>query len=232
MKKNIYKKFAPFYDEMNNNDFYDDYVFLIQKIIKENNFEKVQLLDLACGTGRLIQKLKPFCSNIEGIDSSKEMLKIAKGKDKNIKYYNQSFLDLNTKKKYKIIVSTFDSINYLTTKRNLALAFKNIAKHLANNGFFIFDFNTIHKKVNKEIKKDGIIYHNLIKNKFWFVTVEIKKGEKNFKEYHKERLYSFSEVSSILKENGLEITHVFSNFCDKIKKSGKESRLFLVTKKV
>jgi ubiquinone/menaquinone biosynthesis C-methylase UbiE len=231
MKKYIYKKFASFYDEVNNNDFYDHYFLLIKKIIKENKIKKVRLLDLACGTGRLIQKLKPFCSIIEGVDFSEEMLKIAKGRDKKIRYYNQNFLSFNTKKKYQVIISTFDSINYLTTKRDLEQAFKNIAKHLIDNGFFIFDFNTVHKKLKKEIKKGDIIYHNLIKNKYWFITLEIKKGEKTFKEYHKERLYSFSEISSALKKNNLQIISTYSSFDKECEKIAREPRLFLVARR-
>ena len=176
--------------------------------------------------------MKHSCLTIEGVDLSKEMLKIAKDRDKKIVYYNQGFLDLDTKKKYEIIISTFDSINYLTTKEDLAQAFKNVAKHLTENGLFIFDFNTFHKKLKKEIKKGDIIYHNLIKNKYWFVTIKIKKGNKFLKEYHKERLYSFSEVSSALKKNGLQVISIYSSFKKKCKKIGKEPRLFLVAKKV
>ena len=41
MKKDIYKKFAPFYDEVNSNDFYDHYVSLIRKISKKIELKKL-----------------------------------------------------------------------------------------------------------------------------------------------------------------------------------------------
>ncbi|MBI5221802.1 MAG: methyltransferase domain-containing protein [Candidatus Magasanikbacteria bacterium] len=227
----MYKKFADFYDEANSSDFYKHYTRFIKGIIKENKIKKVQLLDLACGTGRLIQQLKSFCSTIEGADSSQEMLEIAKNKDKKIKYYHQGFLNLDTKKKYNVIVSTFDSVNYLTNQRDLGRAFEKVAKHLISGGLFIFDFNTIHKKLNKEIKKGNITYHNLIRDKYWFVTIDIKIGQKIFREQHQERFYSLAEVESTLKERDLQVVSVHSSFNKKRVEVAKEPRLFLVAKK-
>jgi len=228
----MYKKFAFFYDRANSSDFYNHYAYFIKKIIKENKIIKVKLLDLACGTGWLIQYLKPFCSTIEGADLSQEMLEIAKHKNKKTKYYHQSFLNLNTKKKYNVIISTFDSINYLTSKRDLERAFKKVTKHLISGGLFIFDFNTIYKRLDKEIKKDNITYHNLFRNKYWFITIDIKIGQKIFKEYHQERLYSLAEVKSALKESELVVTSVYSSFNKKKAKAAKAPRLFIVAKKI
>lgn len=228
----MYKKFAFFYDEVNGSYFYSHYVFFIKKIIKENKIKKVKILDLACGTGRLIQQLKPHCLVIEGVDLSQEMLKIAKSKDKKIKYYHQGFLNLDTKKKYNVIISTFDAINYLTNKKDLTRAFKNVARHLIGDGLFIFDFNTIHKKLKKEIKKGNITYHSLIRDRYWFLTLGIQIGKNNFKEYHKERLYSLLEVEDALKKSGLQVISIYSSFNNKIEKMTRESRLFLVTKNI
>ena len=232
MKENIYKKFASAYDGIYDDNFYNGYYFFIKKIVKENNISQVNLLDLACGTGRLLQKLKPICHIIEGVDSSAEMLKVAKFKDRKIKYYQQDFLNLNLKNEYNVIISTFDSVNYLKTKADLMVAFKNVCRHLAKGGIFVFDFNTIYKKPKKEIKKGGIFFRSLIKGRYWLINIILKKDDKIiFQERHKERLYSFAEIASALKASGLEIISIYSDFSREIRKPVKEPRLFLLAKK-
>lgn len=230
MKSNIYKNYVFIYNNVHNSDFHKRYVFFIKKIISENKIRKVKLLDLACGTGKLISELKSACQLIEGADKSAEMLKIAKSKNKKIKFYNQDFLNLNTGKKYNIITSTFDSINYLTKEKELTKAFKKIYLHLGENGIF-FDFNTIYKKLPKEMQRHNVVYRNRIKNKFWHVDIEFKKGNKVFKENHKERLFSIFEIASALKKSDLNLIGIYSSFDKRIKKPKKEPRLFVVAKK-
>lgn len=232
MEKNIYKKFALFYDEINNSDFYNHYVSFIKRIIKENNIRNPHILDLACGTGILIQKLRSRYSNIEGVDMSKEMLAVARKKNKGTPLYNQNFTNVNTKKKYDVIVSTFDSINYVTSKKDLNRTLKNVAGHLNKGGFFVFDFNTIHKKIPFVIKKKNVVFENSRKGNYWDVVIRIKKGGKVYIERHRERLYSFKEMCSTLVYHGLKIAALYAGFNKKITKPNRYQRLFIIAQKL
>jgi len=235
MKSHIYEQFAFRYDEIYGDKFYHDYAVFIKKIIKKNNIKNVRILDIACGTGKLIKEFtKEYIEidKIEGLDSSREMIKIAKSRNKGIKFYNQNLINFYTEKKYNIITCTFDSINYITSKENLDKVFKNIANHLDSNGLFIFDFNTIYKKVKEIITKDNVTYINAIKGKYWNIKIRMKERNNIYKEQHRERLYSLREIKSVLVKNRFEITELYSNFDNKINKTDKYQRLIIVAKKI
>lgn len=227
----MYELFSKYYDKTYKSLFYKKYATFIRAVVKFNSINEVRLLDVGCGTGQLIKQLKSSHYHLEGVDASTEMLKIAKRRNQDIRFYNQNFIQLNTGKKYNVIVSTFDTVNYLTNKRDLIKAFKNVSKHLMEGGLFIFDINTIYKKIPKTFITNGMIFHNKIQNKYWFSMIEINKTGNNLVEFHKERLYSFSEIDCALKESGLKVDTLYSDFKNQIKSTKEISRLFFIAKK-
>ena len=234
-----YKKLSFVYDFLykSNNIFYKNYLSLIKEMVRENNINNPKILDIACGTGILINKLRKDSlfkkGVIEGVDSSKEILTLAKNKNKKIKFYNQEFTSLNTGKKYDIILSTFDSINYITTIKKLELSFNKIFHHLENNGFFIFDFNTPYKKINKPFTNNNIIFSNKITNNYWNTEIKIMEGIRVYKEQHRERLYFFEEIKKCLKKNGFKIKETYCNSINTKKTETKKcSRIIVIAKKI
>jgi len=237
-KRLIYKRFAYFYDKAYSSKFYHQYFVFIEKSIRKHLRNRkprdVQILDLACGTGRLIKKLSCKYGKVEGVDFSKEMLFVAQKRNKGVRFYNQDFANLSIPKKYDVIISTFDSINYILSEKDLSKTFQNVTLHLKSNGLFIFDFNTPYKKVEKIIKKKNIVYINsIIQKHYWSITINIKEGNKVYTEKHKERLYSFREIKNALTKQRLRILEVYSDFDNKVKvdKVDKFSRLIIVASK-
>jgi SAM-dependent methyltransferase len=228
----IYKKdFASIYDKSHSNEFYNGYVIFLKKIIKEREIKNPLVLDIACGTGRLIKKLRVNNIKAEGLDISADMLHIAKKNNPEAKFYIQDFIHFSTGKKYDIIICTFDSINYISNKKVLARFFNNINNYLNEGGIFVFDFNTIYKKVKKKVISKNVIYISRIKNRKWFVIVRTKKGGNLKKENHIERLYSLEEIKSALSKSDFKIIGLYADFKNKIKKAGKNQRLIVVLKK-
>lgn len=239
MEINAYQKLAFYYDDIYNTDFYYQYGFFIKNIIKQNKIINPVILDCACGTGKLITKLiKNGISknDIQGFDASKEMIKIAKKNNPDVKFYISDFKSFpenkNINKNYNIITCTFDAINYILKKQDLQNFFKNVNNKLENNGIFIFDFNTIYKKVKKEVAKDNKIrYLSKIKNNFWYLDTEIKENNKIYKENHKQRLYGFREIKKMLISAGFKKIKIYENFDSEIKKVENKNRLILVALK-
>jgi SAM-dependent methyltransferase len=237
MKINAYQKLAFYYDGIYNSKFYRQYAFFIMKIVKRNRIVNPTVLDCACGTGKLIAELTKKGipkNNISGFDDSREMIKIAKINNPDIKFYIEDFKNFSANRinGRNIITCTFDAINYILKKEDLAKFFKSINSELESGGIFVFDFNTVHKKVRKEVAKDGDIkYSSRIKDDFWHLDIEIKENGKTYKEKHKERLYSFREMKELLIKAGFRKIEVYKDFNTKLKRAGKEQRLIIMASK-
>ena len=77
---NQYSDFAFVYDELMNEVDYDNWVKYIEDIIKSENVEVQNILELACGTGNLTIPLTKKNYDIAAIDISEEMLQVAREK--------------------------------------------------------------------------------------------------------------------------------------------------------
>jgi SAM-dependent methyltransferase len=95
-------------------------------------------LDLGCGEGYFSRQIAKFAKEVMGIDISKEMIDIAnKNKSTNEKYHCLDMKSLDIKKKVDIVVSIF-SLNYLKTREELDMVFRNVNEILKKGGRFIF----------------------------------------------------------------------------------------------
>jgi len=185
-----YSKFAKYYDSMMSNP--KDKVTLIHKWIKKYNPKATSILEIACGTGAILDLLKKQYK-VSGLDLSKEMLSIAKKKIKGSNFYHNDMTSFSINKKFDVVLCIFDSINHLTKFGDWNKVFKNSYKHLNEEGIFIFDVNTI-KKLKRfgktknvflnPIGKDFVIEKASVigKNKMEFsqILLENQKGN-NYK---------------------------------------------------
>jgi len=80
--------------------FYENYRTFIEKSFKDKNLEVSSVLDLGCGTGRLLSILN-YKYRV-GIDRSKEMLD--KCKDKNVKLIQGDMINFQSKDKFDLIL--------------------------------------------------------------------------------------------------------------------------------
>ena len=75
----IYDLLAKFYDKVNGHIDYSVWADFIEKVAKENMAERPELvLDLGCGTGRMTIELARRGYDMIGVDSSAEMLDVAR----------------------------------------------------------------------------------------------------------------------------------------------------------
>ena len=116
------------YDALHN--YYSEYLI-------ENRVKRV--LDVGCGSGNLLLKLKDANIDAVGVDLSATMVEIAKAKGLSVYQKDISQID----EKFDAIVAVADVLNYLT-KDELKEFFKHIEKNLNTNGVFLADINTKH----------------------------------------------------------------------------------------
>ncbi len=220
------KDFAKKYDQIYGEKFYKDYSSFIKRIVKTKGIKNPTVFDIGCGTGRIIKHFDGW--KCFGIEPSKDMAKIAKERNKEASISVGKFNN-RVKGKFDVIISTFDTVNYITKDNEIKSFFKNVRKHIKEGGVFIFDFNTNKKKIPAMIKKNGFTYYSTIyNNKYWRIKIVSDGG---YTEYHWERFYSFKEIEKLINNVGLKVAEIYSDFNNKIIKPGKEGRIIIVAER-
>ncbi len=139
--------------------------------------------------------------------------------------------------KFDLILSFFDSLNYLTEKSGLKSCFINTAKALKDDGLFIFDMNSIeriHSIEERRIVLEGQDYscfwEDITKEAedLWMVRLQICPDSREvpcYEEIHTERGYKISVIKELLLESGFKDVDVYRAF-SLDKGSNKSDRLY------
>lgn len=241
-KEKPYEKFAEVYDSIMPDKFYKDYYNFIVKILKKLKFKPESILEVACGTGKLMELFHKKGYQIEGLDLSEGMLNIAK--KKGLKVYQGNMINFRLNKKYDLILNIFDSLNYIQKLTDLQKCFVTTNRHLNKNGLFIFDMNSDFK-INKVIPKfkteyykignTELIWLNSHKQNKWvsemIMFCKTNKKYERFYEKHIEKAYKLIKIKNLLKKANFELINIYSDFnFSKVKKNSK--RWFFVAKKL
>jgi SAM-dependent methyltransferase len=133
-------------------------------------------VDLACGTGDFVSLMESYGVASVGIDNSRAMLKIARGKYPDLNFRDEDIRNFSLDEKVDLITCLYDSINHLLNFREWKDVFNSVYKNLNKGGKFFFDFNSIEFMRTEE----GASYVSL---KDRFLMMEGKKIEKNKKEF-------------------------------------------------
>lgn len=223
-----YKNFSKIYDKFMQYCNYDEWSNEIKKIIEKYNPNGKTLLDLGCGTGETLLRLKDdfIC---DGLDLSEDMLKIAQKKLKKsgVNLFLGDMREFDTNKKYDIIISLFDTVNHLTSLEDLNDLFKSIRNSLNENGIYIFDIvdrNFMNEMFEKGIffddrKEMSIIWEHFreedidIIEATYFIKNRAGFFEK-FKEMYEKRIFHKKEIEKYCEKNNLFLLSVQKN--DKI----------------
>ena len=148
-----YNDFAFIYDELMNEVNYDGWVKYIEDIIKNENAEVQNILELACGTGNLNIPLTKKNYDIAGIDISDQMLSVAREKAEQegveLVLLQQDIAELDFDvTNLDCVLCACDGFNYVTYDDELESAFAKTYELLKPGGIFIFDISS-HYKLSK-----------------------------------------------------------------------------------
>lgn len=243
---NSYNEFAGLYDILTYDVDYDGYIAFLKEIFKKHSFAPKLMLDLACGTGTLTKKLFESGYDMIGIDSSVEMLDIARGKcddENDILFLNQDMTEFELYGTVDAIVSALDSINYLYGYDELFKVLKLAQNYLNYDGLFIFD-------INSEYKLTEILGNNTFVYEFddifytWenecsgnsttfylnFFSETADGKYERIEETHRETIFKQDEIIKLINRSGLKLCGVYGGF-DFSETTDKTERLFFVCKK-
>lgn len=184
--------------------------------------KKDKILDIACGHGRHTLELAKRDFNMDGLDFSDYLLKVAKeyAKQKNlqINFYKQDIHNINIKDKYDKIFLFFSEFGLFDAKKVL----KNVSKILKTNGLFLLDCDNVFRLIQYLIKHPRAPYQ------FDFINMKLKEKQKNSKVV---RYYIVSELKKLFNDHELRVISIYGNY-EKQKLGINSKRIILIGKKI
>lgn len=137
-----YEKIGRFYDAVMGDR--TETAGYVRHLIAQHKPEAKTLLDLACGTGAVLQTLARSYE-VAGLDVSPRMLSMARKKLPRVRFFQQDMITFNLGRKFDSIICVFDSINHVLRFADWKRVFRRAAAHLNEKGIFLFDVNTVEK---------------------------------------------------------------------------------------
>ena len=228
-----YEHFYQFYDHLMSDVNYNEYINIVKKYAKKKDL----ILDIACGTGNVLIELLKADYNISGLDISDEMLLVCKEKllkaNLTTNLYQDDMRNIQVLEYYNIIISFLDSINYLTSIKDINQTFSNINKALKEEGYFIFDVHSL-ENVNEvfdrfcynEVEDDYSFLWNSFVNKkenyssvfhelTFFLKTETNRYTK-LREFHEQVVFTINIYKELLEKNNFLIEKIIENESNKI----------------
>jgi SAM-dependent methyltransferase len=240
MTSKIYSQLAPLYSHLMRTIDYSvwaDYIYSISKTVNKKN---LSVLEIAGGNGIIAGKLKRKFKYYCVCDLSKQMLNLVD--EKNIDRICCNMVALPFKNKFDFIFSTFDSVNYLTSKPKLQLLFNDISGCLKPNGLFTFDVSlernskTYQKYLNRKGSINGIkfiqksFYDESKRIHYNYFKITLANGKK-VEEIHKQKIYRFEDYFKIIDGSGFYVVSCKKAFTDKDASAETERAQFILKKK-
>ena len=143
----VFNKYSRYYDLLYSDKSYGVEVDFIDGLLKKYCEGARTILELGCGTGGHAAYLSQRGYNITGVDLSEEMLRIAHEKYRasadascgSVSFHQGDIRNVCLDSSFDAIVSLFHVISYQTENDDLLKTFRNVKRHLASGGVFVFD---------------------------------------------------------------------------------------------
>lgn len=164
-----FQKLADIYDAIYKDKPYDQEVRDLLKMIKPD----MRVLDIGCGTGKHM-KLLSRSNEVVGIEPSKDMAAIARGKG--LEVYVTTIEAANTKafEPFDAVIAMFDVLDYVVTPDDFNKAMTNINHILKPDGLFFYEGwnkNTINEAFDS-VRLKEFSYQGRKWNRTSYVTQE------------------------------------------------------------
>jgi SAM-dependent methyltransferase len=220
-----FDRISDYYDLLYANKNYEQEVNYVKKLIDENYPNSKVMLELGSGTGNHSVYFSKLKYEIHGIDLSKSMVNISRGKNiLNASFHVGDISNFKFDKKFDVCISLFHVISYVTDLSLLLKVFNNIYSSLKPGGIFIFDCwnkpavildppiirkttfeNEILKVERTAFPENNFI--NSVSNIFFELNIFDKKSNTIHKETetHQMRFFSEDEINQVSEESNLKV---------------------------
>ena len=138
-RKEGYAALAPFYDSVQGDR--ADAARYVRSLIEKHHPKAKTVLELACGTGSILEQLDPYYE-VAGADLSSAMLELAARKVPEVRLFHEDMTRIRLGERFDVVLCVYDSINHLLRFEEWEAVFDRASEHLEAGGLFIFDVNT------------------------------------------------------------------------------------------
>lgn len=137
-----YSRLAEVYDEIVVDPCYGAWADHLDQVWRVDHRGVRRVLDVCCGTGLMAAELVARGYQVVGVDASAAMLARARQRlAVDVPLLHRELPDLGTDDVFDAVVSTFDSLNYLS-QAQLEATLVAVARVLRPSGWFVFDLHT------------------------------------------------------------------------------------------
>jgi SAM-dependent methyltransferase len=216
-----YSSIALVYDAVLGGPFFARLERVFDELIRRHDIAFTSAADVACGTGILVRHLRRAgVPVVYGVDRSPAMLRVAAARNRGngARFLLQDFASLSLPHRVDLITSTFDSLNYLLTTRELGSALRRFHANLGPGGHAIFDMITTgqsHGAANPLVERVRLGNSILVRVTSWDAQRALQSAVvltsycgRWRREVHVQRGYPIRVVASLLVATGFDVLAV------------------------
>lgn len=217
-----YSVLAKYYDKFTQNDC--DYVSWSQYLYAvATKHGAKEVVDVACGTGKMTELLLERGLKVIGVDASEEMLTVARSKCKTT-FVKQDMKKLSLPHEADMAVCVNDGVNYLKPS-DLAAFFQCVATSLKRGAPFVFDVSSPHKLRNvignNVFYLDGegetLLWSNTLAKNFVEMNLTLFVDDGNgkyarFDEKHTQYVHGDFQIEAALASAGFELCEITADY--------------------
>jgi SAM-dependent methyltransferase len=133
-----YSPYARIYNEEWGEDLSIMALKFLEKVLIPKLSQKVNILDLCCGTGQLAKYLLEKRYYVTGLDLSETMLNYARQNAPAAKFIQGDVRSFKLSSSFDAVICTPDNLNYILTLQELTSVFQNVYTTLSDKGIFVF----------------------------------------------------------------------------------------------
>ena len=243
-----FDEIAFLYDRLMSGVPYREWVSYLKRLLKHWGHRPKTMLDLCCGTGTVSLLLAKEGHQVSGVDISPAMIELAAQKAQAMgvqaDFHAQDAASFRLGKKFDLVFSFFDSLNYILESAALQQAFYQVSEHLNPGGLFIFDVNTELALAGRFFDQSNLSARAPV-NYMWRstydpdsricsinmdFTYEQAGVEKRIRVVHYQRAYDLAEVEEMLTTAGLQVLETYDGYSLR-KATSRSDRVFFVARK-
>lgn len=218
---------AEYYDHLMKTVQYGRWVDYVESLLRRWDCRPVEVLDLACGTGRVGSEMARRNYVVRGVDLSEPMVRhcLRQAPALPAVVCDASRMAV-ANDCFDLIVSLYDSLNYILAPEKLAACMSEAYRILRPGGLFIFDMNTERALSAGLFTQDNMRGDDPLQYSWeahWDAKSRICRvdmlyywngagGPKHFRETHYQRAYDDSEVLCMLRMVGFDRYESYSAY--------------------